>query len=847
MSIDHTFVRWFQQATGHVPFPFQARFACDEALSQLVHVPTGLGKTAMAVLGWLWRRRFHPNRAVRRGTPRRLVYCLPMRVLVEQTVECAKSWIKNLKKSGELAEEIPVHMLMGGEEEEDWDMYPDREQILVGTQDMLLSRALNRGYAATRSRWPMQFGMLNADCLWVFDEIQLMGAGLATTAQLEAFRRLLPNRDAETAKNSHGCRTVWMSATLQRDWLKTVDFGPFLKNLAELRFDVEQEINTSGLNAQTCQTLRDRWQAKKPLAKSKAVMGDVKALAKEVLGIHKPNTRTIVIVNTVKRARQVFDALRKELDKAIKNHQPELVLLHSRFRSEDREKQVDRALAQPRPYGTIVVSTQVIEAGVDVSATTLFTEVAPWASLVQRFGRCNRRGEEKDRAKVYWIALPDKVTEAEKVAAPYELDELTKAQKQLTGLRDVGLASLPEVPLTFENTHVIRRKDLIDLFDTTPDLAGNDLDIDRFIRDVEDSDVQVFWRKYEKTPNETEEKKAEPAAKREELCPVPIGEFKKFVSGDDRKKQVWRWNFLDTMWELVKESQVVPGQVYLVHANAGGYSTERGWDPSLKESVQPIESARAATVEMPDATDADPLSQINRWQTIAEHTNELCQEVDQLLRALALDKNEADAVRHAARWHDRGKAHEVFQAALPEGAPRTGPWAKASRQGWKRYTRHHFRHELASALAVLDPRNTTISEELRNLVAYLVAAHHGKVRLSIRSLPNESRPDGGRRFARGVWDGDELPETDLGGGTLAPRVTLSLEPIELGLCEERPFAGLPSWAERMIDLRDKLGPFRLAYFEAVLRAADWRASQSAEKGSQSSVSHGGPNDGGSCR
>ncbi len=85
MRSDHTFVRWFQQATGEAPFPFQARFAGGEILAQLVHVPTGLGKTAMVVLGWLWRRRFHPNEEIRKTTPRRLVYCLPMRVLVEQT------------------------------------------------------------------------------------------------------------------------------------------------------------------------------------------------------------------------------------------------------------------------------------------------------------------------------------------------------------------------------------------------------------------------------------------------------------------------------------------------------------------------------------------------------------------------------------------------------------------------------------------------------------------------------------------------------------------------------------------------------------------------------------------
>jgi hypothetical protein len=44
----------------------------------------GLGKTAAAILAWLWRRR-EPPPEVRAQTPRRLVYCLPTRILVEQT------------------------------------------------------------------------------------------------------------------------------------------------------------------------------------------------------------------------------------------------------------------------------------------------------------------------------------------------------------------------------------------------------------------------------------------------------------------------------------------------------------------------------------------------------------------------------------------------------------------------------------------------------------------------------------------------------------------------------------------------------------------------------------------
>jgi len=898
MSAEQEFAAWFQSATGHEPYPFQIRFACEPVLFQhpsplagegggeggvsgegphhdpsppagegkseglLVDVPTGLGKTAMAVLGWLWRRRCHPDEAVRKATPRRLVYCLPMRVLVEQTRDNAVRWLHNIEVLAGTAEfeeknggkrlrsyrldtvasngpnKVAVYVLMGGEEEEEWDLYPERDQILIGTQDMLLSRALNRGYAATRSRWPIQFGLLNTDCLWVYDEIQLMGAGLATTAQLQAFRRLLPNKDGEKARNSHGCRSVWMSATTRKDWLKTVDFAAFLDGAPDLAFDFEKEIKAGGLDEKARTTLEDRWKAKKSLMKAEVAMGDQAGLAQEVGKAHKPSTRTIVIVNTVKRACALFEALNNAADGHPNTSKPRIVLLHSRFRPGDRLKAMEDALADLPADGTIVVSTQVIEAGVDVSATTLFTELAPWASLVQRFGRCNRRGEDNDNAAVHWIAMPAKDADAESVAAPYELDDLNDAAEQLEKLTDVGLKSLPDVPLRFEHGHVIRRKDLIELFDTTPDLAGNDIDIDRFVRDVEESDVRVFWRDCGETPNETNWKKAESAPRHEELCPAPVGEFREFAKKHGGK--VWRWSFLDKKWEKADAGKIVPGQVFLVHASAGGYSVELGWEPDSHDSVNPILLPGGMQGDAPDANEDERLSRIGVWQTIAQHTDELCGQIDRVIDALPLSHDEAEAIRLAARWHDRGKAHEIFQRALPDAAPHPNKfWAKAIQKDWKRYERPHFRHELASALSVLDPRNDKIPNDRRDLVAYLVAAHHGKVRLSIRSLPNELSPNGNRRFARGIWDGDELPETDLGSGVTAPAGKLSLEPMELGLCEQEPFQGQPSWAERMLGLRDILGPFRLAYLEAILRAADMRASKKATEESALDGEQGG--------
>jgi CRISPR-associated endonuclease/helicase Cas3 len=48
--------------------------------------------------------------------------------------------------------------------------------------------------------------------------------------------------------------------------------------------------------------------------------------------------------------------------------------------------------------------------------------------------------------------------------------------------------------------HVIRRRDVVDLFDTTLDLGGMDLDVSRFIREGDERDVHVFWRDFDDQP-----------------------------------------------------------------------------------------------------------------------------------------------------------------------------------------------------------------------------------------------------------------------------------------------------------------------------------------------------------
>jgi CRISPR-associated endonuclease/helicase Cas3 len=143
----------------------------------------------------------------------------------------------------------------------------------------------------------------------------------------------------------------------------------------------------------------------------------------------------------------------------------------------------------------------------------------------------------------------------------------------------------------------------------------------------------------------------------------------------------------------------------------------------------------------------------------------------------------------------------------------------AKSPGFGRHDRPHFRHELASALGLLQMGSS-------DLVAYLAACHHGKVRLSIRALPGELKPEAvGAKFARGVHDGDVLPAVDLGDSNPTPGVILDLEPMLLG----RSPNGQTSWLDRMTRLRDVLGVFRLAYLETLIRAADERASRTPKE------------------
>lgn len=785
---DMGFDAFFEEGTGTPPYAYQRELGLADRPPSIVAVPTGSGKTHALLLAWMY------SRLVLRRGPRRLVYALPMRTLVEQTRDVALAVRQRLGLSQEL---LPVHVLMGGEEATDWQDRPERNQVLIGTIDMLVSRALNRGYGESRFRWPVSFALLNSDCRWVFDEVQLMGPARATSAQLDGLR--------EKLGTSLPCETVWVSATVDGRALRTIDRPQLGKVL--------------GLPAAD----RDGPLAQRLTANKTVVHADLdgvkpaqlpRRIAEAVLEHHSHGSLSICVLNTVERAREAVRSLRRLV--GGQEQAPAIVLLHSRFRPPDRSTHLDEALASVATdsAGRIVVSTQVIEAGVDVSARLLATETAPFSSIVQRAGRCNRAGEH-DEATLLWL---DGGEPGDKSAPPYDPADLRAARSALAEL--VGRSASPQelramsVPERQEDLTILRRRDLIDLFDTTPDLSGMDVDVGRFIREDDERTVAVFFRAFTDQTTPTDQR----APGRDELVSGPVGQV--------RERKAWRFDHIDGVWVDARQRPLVPGETVMLDATDGGYDERDGWDPKLTAAVTPVATEAATSLE---GVSDDPGSARGRWVLLEEHLRDAAKTAETIVGQLHLPESHAAAVTRAAALHDVGKAHPVFQETLlstlksDQERQRRGlsMWAK-SEVGGGRHSRRFFRHELASALALrtlADER--LVPGELDHLIVYLVGAHHGRVRLSIRPMPDERPPgdlDRSPRYALGVAEGDVVPAVSTPLGTV-PGTTLDLGCMEMG-------GGGRSWTDAACRLRDdpELGPFRLGYLEALVRIADWRAS-----------------------
>jgi CRISPR-associated endonuclease/helicase Cas3 len=796
------FRQFFLDATGHAPHGYQERLA-GANLPAVVRAPTGTGKTGV-ILAWLWRRLYGPDPD---STPRRLIYALPQRSLAEQVAGEAERWLTNTG----LADQVALHVVMGGagKSQRQWRMEMDRPAIVIGTVDSLVSKALNRGYGIARAIYPIDFALVTNGAHWVLDEIQLCPESTATLRQLAAFVKQFGTAEP--------FGLTCMSATVAEGLLSTVD-NPDLAPGDVLEIKPEERIGE----------LATRLDAERTVRRLAVGPGDYPEIAAAAVKRHRPGALTLVVVNTVAAARDVY--------KALSGQPVPRLLLHSRFRGVERARLTEQLTAEPGQAGRIVVATQVVEAGIDINASVLITEAAPWPSVVQRAGRCNRTGLVKD-AELWWIPpLQPK---------PYQQMDIDAASAELHRLEDRSVTSedLLERRVEVAETAitVLRKSDFITLFDTAPDLSGADLDIAPYVRDADELDVQLAWATWEPDardgrslaepgapPNEA---KAPPAEFR---CRVPLSELNMLMKRDG--VDVWRLDQVAGRWTRVtSRARARPGEVLLTAARNGGYDSELGFDPAARGPVPGspslVTGADPATgAEDPYRGDLASVEQA-RWVSLDQHSEETRARAGELLSALRspLPVAAAKAAVTAAYLHDVGKAHTTWQDALCKLAPPERkaeiaahrPWAKSGEKGGLRFDGGiAFRHELASLLMLDGPlRHLLADVPDPDLARYLVLAHHGKLRIQVRDPGDLSVVPPGEASERkllGLAQDSEVPVPAMLGQP-ATLLTVDLGQFDLG--------GRQSWSRTVLGLRDRYGPFVLAYLETIVRIADWRASE----------------------
>jgi CRISPR-associated endonuclease/helicase Cas3 len=781
------FESFFAQATGHQPYGYQERLA-KHGLPDAFWAPTGTGKTGL-ILAWLWRRLHGPDRA---ATPRRLVYALSQRAVLDEVSGLAATWLENLGLTGEVA----LHVVLGdrGTSTGDWRENMHQPAIVVGTAETLVSKALLRGYGVGATMHPIDFALVTNGVQWVIDEAGLCPAATRTLRQLAGWAR------------------EW--GTAEPFWLTCLSSlagggGPAGETIAPRERVGELAV---------------RLRAARVIRQAAVGPGDYQALADAVRELHRAGTTTLAVLNTVRGAQEVYRSLR---DRTVA-----CTLLHSQLRSVERVACLADVAASPSDR--IVVATGDIAATLDLSAAVLVTEAAPWPSMVRRAGRCNRTGTVAG-AEVWW-APPAAPRAAERLAIDAACAELSRLEGVAVTGEDLAAR---EALFAVDQAPGLGLAEFSALFDTSPAASGLAVDVARHTRDAADLDVDVAWVTWTPGPDGAPDPEVRYPAP-EYRCRVPIEQAVKLAES----RPVWRIDYEAGEWRRAANDpqwRPRPFELLLVNAADGGYDPSAGfdlasWTPvaGSPELLTPDEVAGRAAAEAA-ALGTDPLVQATRpWQSLDEHSRQVRDQCAALLAVLrpAISPEAARAALIAAYAHDVGKAHPIWQDALCALAAESDaetvavgrPWAKSGTTGALHFAGEvRFRHELASMLLIDGPLHDILAATPeKDLARYLVLAHHGQLRVRVGNhsdLVNEPKDTEITSEILGLKQG---ATSDIPPMLGHPATTLTVDLAQFAS------GGTRSWTTAVAALRDRFGPFTLAYLETVVRISDWRGSGARE-------------------
>lgn len=424
-------LRSFYKKVFNINTPHSHQIELWEAFNEnkfpiIVKAPTGSGKTEAIIAPFLCQ--FLENNFY---IAPRLIYVLPMRVLVNNIANRIKKYAEKISS------DIIVEVQHGDIPNAPFFI----SDIVVTTLDQFLY-GFARASRQVGRHIDMPAGSI-ASSVVVFDEAHMYRDGF-TFSIMRALMEIL---------HKSNIPFVLMSATIPKS-LENSLFED--KNLFK---NIHKIICETPLKSNVKITFENN-----PLYSHSNVSISEKLLKKI------ENKKTLIVVNQVKRAQEVYEYIKEMLN----INGDGIVLLHSRFIRADRELHENKAISLiphkedgkiiiPEGIG-IVVSTQVLEAGIDFSAELLLTELAPSDSIVQRAGRCARYEGEKGEMIVFPV-------EDEKGHKPYDKKHLDNTWDWLQKHESFNIKKFAEVcafvdeTLDYQADDYKARDTLIDLYE----------------------------------------------------------------------------------------------------------------------------------------------------------------------------------------------------------------------------------------------------------------------------------------------------------------------------------------------------------------------------------------------